>query len=92
MTSVRRSKNTRNALNRTQSGAPAARGGRILVVDDIGGNRDLLSRRLQRDGHQVVTAAAGLSALERLGEQEFDLVLLDVLMPDMNGFELILRL
>jgi adenylate cyclase len=80
------------ALNKTESDAHAANGGKILVVDDIGSNRDLLSRRLQRAGHQVVTAATGPSALERLSEQEFDLVLLDVLMPDMNGIELLLRL
>ena len=80
------------ALNRTEGDLPTAHNGRILVVDDISSNRDLLSRRLQRDGHQVVTAATGPSALERLGEQDFDLVLLDVLMPDMNGIELLLRL
>ncbi|MER9132153.1 adenylate/guanylate cyclase domain-containing protein [Mesorhizobium sp. M0768] len=66
--------------------------GRILVVDDISSNRGLLSRRLQRDGHQVVTAESGLSALAHLAEHEFDLVLLDLLMPDMNGIEVLSRL
>jgi adenylate cyclase len=67
-------------------------GGRILVVDDVASNRDLLSRRLQREGHRVVTADSGLSALVRLNEDEFDLVLLDILMPDMNGIEVLSRL
>jgi adenylate cyclase len=62
------------------------------VVDDVASNRDLLSRRLRRDGHRVVTAASGLSALEKLSEDEFDVILLDILMPDMNGIEILSRL
>ena len=79
-------------LSRGESEAAFSQGGNILVVDDIASNRDLLSRRLQRDGHQVVTAATGLAALKRLAEQAFDVVLLDILMPDMNGIELLLRI
>ncbi|TIP97202.1 MAG: response regulator, partial [Mesorhizobium sp.] len=70
------------ALGKTERDAFSGRNGRILVVDDIGSNRDLLSRRLLHDGHQVVAAESGLSALTRLAEYEFDLVLLDILMPD----------
>lgn len=66
--------------------------GRILVVDDVAANRDLLSHRLQREGHCVVTAESGLSALEKLTKEEFDLILLDILMPDMNGIEILSRL
>ncbi|MFQ6240453.1 adenylate/guanylate cyclase domain-containing protein [Sinorhizobium meliloti] len=66
--------------------------GRILVVDDVASNRDLLSRRLRREGHRVVTAESGLSALAKLAEGEFDLILLDILMPDMNGIEMLSRL
>lgn len=80
------------ALSRSVGQAAPAEGGSILVVDDIASNRNLLSRRLQRDGHQVVTAATGLAALERLAEQSFDMVLLDILMPDMNGIEVLLRI
>jgi adenylate cyclase len=80
------------ALGKTERDAFSGRNGRILVVDDIGSNRDLLSRRLLHDGHQVVTAESGLSALTRLAEYEFDLVLLDILMPDMNGIEVLSRL
>jgi class 3 adenylate cyclase len=65
---------------------------RILVVDDMKANRDLLSRRLSRDGHTVGMADGGHSALELLGKSEFDLVLLDLMMPDINGFEVLRRL
>jgi Response regulator containing CheY-like receiver, AAA-type ATPase, and DNA-binding domains len=60
---------------------------RILVVDDNEANRDMLSRRLARQGHGVEMAAGGLEALERLGAEPFDLVLLDIMMPEMNGYE-----
>ncbi len=66
--------------------------GRILVVDDIATNRDLLSRRLTQDGHRVDVAAGGKQALALLDAQDFDLVLLDLMMPDINGFEVLGRL
>ncbi|THK39507.1 response regulator [Ensifer sp. MPMI2T] len=76
----------------TEHDAWPDQGGRILVVDDVASNRDLLSRRLRREGHRVSTAESGLSALARLAEDEFDLILLDILMPDMNGIEMLSRL
>ncbi|WP_088894283.1 adenylate/guanylate cyclase domain-containing protein [Leptolyngbya ohadii] len=63
--------------------------GRVLVVDDNEMNRDLLSRRLQRQGHIIVMAENGQEALEKLRSQPFDLVLLDVMMPVMNGYQLL---
>ncbi len=66
--------------------------GRILVVDDNPANRDVLVRRLSRDGHEVVTAENGAAALELVAGQEFDLVLLDLILPDLNGFEVLRRL
>ncbi len=66
--------------------------GRILVVDDIATNRDLLSRRLAQDGHSVTTADGGREALALLEARDFDLVLLDLMMPDINGFEVLGRL
>ncbi|WP_457299319.1 adenylate/guanylate cyclase domain-containing protein [Phyllobacterium sp. P5_D12] len=66
--------------------------GRILVVDDTASNRDLLNRRLTRDGHLVTVASSGEEALRILETQEFDLALADILMPDMNGIELLSRL
>lgn len=61
--------------------------GRILIADDDPANRDLLSRRLQRHGYQVSEADGGRAALERLRRERFDLLLLDVLMPDLDGRE-----
>ena len=65
---------------------------RVLIVDDNASNRDVLERRLAREGHQVVTAANGTSALELVGKETFDLILLDLIMPKMSGFELLRRL
>ena len=59
---------------------------RILVVDDGAENREVLRRRLERSGHVVETAEHGRQALERLGARPYDLVLLDVLMPELVGF------
>jgi diguanylate cyclase (GGDEF)-like protein/PAS domain S-box-containing protein len=59
--------------------------GRLLVVDDIEMNRDLLQRRLERRGVDVVTAASGLEALEVIRKGGVDLLLLDINMPDMDG-------
>jgi class 3 adenylate cyclase len=65
---------------------------RILVVDDIASNRDLLARRLAREGHEVVAVEDGTSALDRLVGENFDLILLDLMMPGMSGFEVLCRL
>ncbi len=69
--------------------APAAEPGKLLVVDDDASNRDLLARRLQSQGHQVVTAETGRQALKLLRQEKFDLVLLDVLMPLIPGSEVL---
>lgn len=67
------------------AGAP----GFLLVVDDDAANRDVLSRRLQRQGHDVMTAGNGQDALRMMREAPFDVVLLDIMMPDMNGYEVL---
>jgi signal transduction histidine kinase len=75
--------------------APAATAvvpGTLLVVDDESTNRDVLSRRLRRQGHTVVTANSGADALAVMRERPFDLVLLDIMMPDMDGYEVLRRL
>lgn len=64
---------------------PAAITGRILVVDDDTGNRETLCRRLERQGHTTAQAANGTEALARLRSEAFDLVLLDVIMPGIDG-------
>ena len=63
--------------------------GRLLVVDDNETNRDVLARRLRRGGHQVAVAENGRQALESIERESFDLVLLDIMMPEMNGFEVL---
>ncbi|MDQ2702393.1 MAG: SpoIIE family protein phosphatase [Pseudomonadota bacterium] len=65
---------------------------RILVVDDNEMNRDMLARRLLRQGHAVETAIHGREALSMLQASAFDLVLLDIMMPEMNGYELLAHL
>ena len=69
----------------------SARKGKILVVDDDPYNRDLLVQTLSRDGHILSTAENGEIALEMISNQAFDLVLLDIQMPGIDGHE-VLRL
>lgn len=63
--------------------------GTILIVDDNRMNRLLLSRGLEQQGHKVTFAENGRQALDLLGRQPFDLVLLDVEMPEMNGYQVL---
>ncbi len=64
----------------------------VLVVDDNAANRDLLSRLLHRDGFRVVTAGDGQEGIRRMREVDVDVVLLDILMPVMDGYETLERL
>ena len=66
--------------------------GKILVVDDNESNRDMLSRRLERKGYATALAENGRAALEKLTQEPFDLVLLDVMMPEMDGHETLARI
>ena len=66
--------------------------GVVLVVDDGEANRALLARRLRRQGYTVLLAENGRQALEKVHTRKFDLVLLDILMPEMDGFEVLRRL
>ena len=70
----------------------ADRAPRILLVDDEQPIQTLLSFPLQRDGYEVVQAADGAEALARYSEQIFDLVVLDVMLPRMDGLEVCRRL
>ena len=72
--------------------AESKRSARVLVVDDIEDNRGVLKRRLEREGHIVVCAENGKRALELAGREQFDIVLLDVMMPEMDGYETLDRL
>src|SRR5947209_19403838 len=65
---------------------------RVLVVDDIPSNIKLLEARLAAEYFEVVSASNGQDALARIAEQEPDIVLLDVMMPGMDGFEVCRRI
>ena len=67
-------------------------GGLVLVVDDDESNRTLLARRLRREGYTVALAETGRHALEKVRQRKFDLVLLDIIMPEMDGLEVLRRL
>ena len=60
----------------------------LLIVDDEESNRDMLSRRLQRQGFEVLLAEDGPQALDSIRQQAPDLVLLDIRMPGMSGMEI----
>jgi diguanylate cyclase (GGDEF)-like protein len=61
----------------------------VLVIEDHPDQRDLLSIVLRREGYRVVTAANGIEALERLRQESVHIALSDIMMPKMDGFELI---
>ena len=65
---------------------------RILVVDDEPDIRQILRTVLEQEGHEVVEADDGLSAYEVARERPFDLVLLDAIMPGMDGYQLLEKL
>jgi class 3 adenylate cyclase len=65
---------------------------RILVVDDVPDNLDILQMRLESQGYEVATAGDGVEALEKIRELLPDLVLLDIMMPKMDGIETVKRL
>jgi class 3 adenylate cyclase len=64
----------------------------ILVVDDVPDNVDILQMRLESQGYEVATAADGFEALDKIRELLPDLVLLDIMMPKMDGIETVKRL
>ena len=63
--------------------------GRILVADDSASSREVLGRFLEAQGHEVEFATTGKEALERIEASDFDVMLLDLIMPEMNGFEVL---
>ncbi|MFD0916928.1 putative bifunctional diguanylate cyclase/phosphodiesterase [Pseudahrensia aquimaris] len=65
---------------------------RVLVVDDVADNREVLTRRLERRNFEVVEAVGGYDALKKIEEQSFDCVLLDIMMPDLNGRDVLIKL
>ncbi len=67
--------------------APAPSPKRVLLVDDIAMNRDVIGAFLSTGGHAVVLAESGQEAVRLATEQDFDLILMDVRMPEMDGLE-----
>src|SRR6266536_3429756 len=75
------------AATTTQS--PSTRASSLLVVDDNSVNRIMLSRYISKLGYQATLAENGRQALDKLGNEPFDLVLLDVQMPEMDGYQVL---
>ncbi len=65
---------------------------KILLVEDNDMNRDMLSRRLERKGYDVIVAVDGKQALEMVPSEQPDLILMDLSLPEMDGWEAIRRL
>ena len=98
---VRRATGQLLAVDRASAAHPAAPDavtegsgakGHILVVDDVADNRDVLMRHLVRQGYRVDTAADGAAALRMAAATSFDLMLLDVRMPGIDGMEVLTRI
>jgi DNA-binding response OmpR family regulator len=81
---------SRDRSKRVSSGEGAA--AKILIVDDEREIRDMIGEFLQRRGYRVRTAADGEEALEAIGAEPFDMILLDVYMPGVNGVQLLEQL
>lgn len=60
---------------------------KILVVDDMPANRLLVSKHLQRQGHNIVEAADGQQAIDQFEAERPDIIILDIMMPGMNGYD-----
>jgi phosphoserine phosphatase RsbU/P len=79
----------RRSKNQDQDIGKAAISGRILIIDDDEINRHIMARQLERQGHTVVTVDSGKDALNLLKRVPFDVIILDVMMPEMNGFQVL---
>lgn len=64
----------------------------ILIAEDNDNNRDILRRRLEKDGYRTIEAVNGVEALARMKQFHVDLVLLDIMMPEMNGYQVLERM
>jgi sigma-B regulation protein RsbU (phosphoserine phosphatase) len=91
-TSAHRRANQPLGDGRGETGFFARYNGQILVADGNAENRDTLTRRLQRQGMKVETATGGPQALEFVRSRPFDVVLLDVMMPELDGFTVLQKM
>jgi sigma-B regulation protein RsbU (phosphoserine phosphatase) len=83
---------SRSSLPEDDAVAPAAIAAKILIVDDQEENCAVLQRRLEKEGHTCAAVYDGATALERLAAEDFDLVLLDIMMPGIDGREVLRRI
>ena len=75
-------------MNSNQKSTPLT----VMVIEDHPDQRDLLAIVLQREGYKVITAGNGIEALEKLAAEKVQIALSDIMMPKMDGFELIKRI
>src|SRR6267143_2413178 len=68
---------------------PSSATGSVLIIDDEAGIRESLQTLLELEGYDVETAANGEQGMSRIGDRPFDLVLLDLALPDRNGIDLL---
>lgn len=83
---------SKHIINRTDTDSSVNKKSKILIVDDEEENRILLSSRLEREGFYITLAQDGEDALAKIGFESFDLILLDILMPKMDGFQALLKI
>ncbi|GAB4231512.1 MAG: hypothetical protein Kow0049_13920 [Stanieria sp.] len=83
------SKPTANSHLKSVTSLTSDSEGKILVVDDNPTNRDLLSRQIKAQGYQVGTAINGQQVLQMIQTGEYDLILLDIIMPEMDGYQVL---
>ena len=79
-------------ITRTKMSEPYASAGSVLIIDDESAIRESLHTLLEMEGYDVETAASGREGLSRIGERAFDLVLLDLALPDRNGMDILSEL
>ena len=66
-----------------------AMSGSVLIIDDEAEIRESLQTLLELEGYEVETAATGMQGLNRIGQRTFDLILLDLALPDRNGLDIL---
>jgi len=79
-------------ITRTKIVEPVMSAGSVLIIDDESAIRESLHTLLELEGYDVETAASGREGLARIGERPFDLVLLDLALPDRNGMDILSEL
>lgn len=92
LANIQRAEGSTEPVDAREHQVIASEPGFILAVDDLQENRELLARTLSRMGHFVIAAASGEEALSALEQSDVDVVLLDLIMPGMDGHEVLRRI